>query len=708
PVALLCTDDKVLSRALSNRLKESLSFIVHSDQTYCIPDRSIMDNISLIRDLIDVCRADMDYHFGIVCLDQEKAFDRVDHSYLFSTLRAFGFGDGFIAWVSLLYRGAQCLVKTGAGLSRPIAVQRGIRQGCPISGQLYSLAIEPLLCRLRNRLSGLPLPGASDLVPPPIVSAYADDVSLFVTSQRDVDCLQDTLALYEKASSARVNWAKSEALLVGQWRGQVVPSLPGGLEWSKDGLKILGVFLGTEKYQLKNWEGVRETVRAKLSKWERLLPQLSYRGRVLVANLAASTLWHRLNVLTPPKSLIEDIQRDIVDFFWAGKHWVRAAVLYLPGLVNIQARIAASRLQTAQRILYTSGPGWIETARLLLRRAGRLGYDKQLFLLQPENVCQGGLAPFYSSVLQAWRTFRFTRTTEETAGMWVFEEPLFFNSFLRSHLRARLRAAGCTKLGHLMAPSCLENLRMRSNITSARLFNRVVEEVSGALPQNLRQFAGDAFLWAQWADHGEYSFPSLLISPQLLSFTTPHLGKFKDLKKKSIYQACVKVLDLQSLAGLKESRWAEVHRAHMDPGVGEECLFCGETETLAHLFVRCSRLSGLFELLKGFFHGFGEVFSFDLFVFGPQYCSRKRYVHTLINFLTANAKLAIWLTCKNKAQGAGSVEPAAALKGLLKARLRVEHTYHKMTSNMLTFIQIWAVGRVLCSVGEQEELMINY
>lgn len=78
----------MLSRALLNRLKDVLDIIVHTDQTYCVPDRTIMDNIFLIRVVIDVCRSDINIHFGIECLDQEKAFHRVDHSYLFSTLRA--------------------------------------------------------------------------------------------------------------------------------------------------------------------------------------------------------------------------------------------------------------------------------------------------------------------------------------------------------------------------------------------------------------------------------------------------------------------------------------------------------------------------------------------------------------------------------------------------------------------------------------------
>lgn len=69
-----------------------------------------MINLFLIRDILD-------QNVGILSLDQEKAFDRVDHRFLFSVLRAFSFGEKFIAWVSLLYNRASCLVKVGKGLS---------------------------------------------------------------------------------------------------------------------------------------------------------------------------------------------------------------------------------------------------------------------------------------------------------------------------------------------------------------------------------------------------------------------------------------------------------------------------------------------------------------------------------------------------------------------------------------------------------------
>ena len=76
--------------------------------------------------------------------------------------------------------------------------------------------------------------------------------------------------------------------------------------------------------------------------------------------------------------------------------------------------------------------------------------------------------------------------------------------------------------------------------------------------------------------------------------------------------------------------------------------------------------------------------------------------------LSASAKLAIWLTRRNRAQGAGSVEPVPVLEGLVKARLRVEHSYYQMMDNLLDFSNLWAVGEVLCSVGEDGELVLIF
>ncbi len=132
-----------------------------------------------------------------------------------------------------------------------------------------------------------------------------------------------------------------------------------------------------------------EKVCAKNSKWRWLLPQMSYRGRVLVINnLVASMLWHKVMVLNPPKALITSVQKIILDFFWSGYHWIRAAALYLPlceggqGLVDVSSRIGAFRLKTAQRFLYGNGLRWHETAKLLLQKVGRLGYSKQFFFAE--------------------------------------------------------------------------------------------------------------------------------------------------------------------------------------------------------------------------------------------------------------------------------------------------------------------------------------
>ncbi|KAJ3583871.1 hypothetical protein NHX12_015368 [Muraenolepis orangiensis] len=96
PVSLLCVDYKILSKALATRLGKAVEQVIHRDQTYCVPGRSMVDNVHLIRDVLEVSSS-LGINTGLISLDQEKAFDRVEHSFLWKVMEKFGFSAGFIA-----------------------------------------------------------------------------------------------------------------------------------------------------------------------------------------------------------------------------------------------------------------------------------------------------------------------------------------------------------------------------------------------------------------------------------------------------------------------------------------------------------------------------------------------------------------------------------------------------------------------------------
>uniref|UniRef100_A0A8C2FKM2 Reverse transcriptase domain-containing protein n=1 Tax=Cyprinus carpio TaxID=7962 RepID=A0A8C2FKM2_CYPCA len=353
PVSLLCSDYKILSKALGNRLAGVLGQVIHPDQTYCVPGRSIFDNISLIRDIFYVSKL-LNLDCGLISLDQEKAFDRVEHSYLWNALTAFGFSKKFIDMVRVLYCDVESMLKINGGLCAPFQVLRGIRQGCSLSGMLYSLAIEPLLQQIRGQLSGLFLPVCNNKI---CLSAYADDIVVMINRQSDVQILLNLIEEFRLLSSAKVNWKKSDALLLGQWIDGK-PCLPDGLCWGNGGIKYLGVYLGDDSVLQKNWEGLMEKVKGRLDKWKWLLPNMSYRGRTLIVNnLVASSLWHRLACVDPSPQFLAEVQAALVNFFWDKLHWVPQSVLYLPkdegghGLIHLQSRMAAFRLQFLKRLL---------------------------------------------------------------------------------------------------------------------------------------------------------------------------------------------------------------------------------------------------------------------------------------------------------------------------------------------------------------------
>ena len=129
PISLLNVDVKIVSKALAVRLKKIINKLIAYDQTGYVQGRHIGESIRVIQDLTEFAYL-KDQEGLIFSSHLEKAFGSVDHNFLFSVLRKFGFGPSFIQWVKTLLCKLENCVRNNNGCSTDyFTLHRGTRQG---------------------------------------------------------------------------------------------------------------------------------------------------------------------------------------------------------------------------------------------------------------------------------------------------------------------------------------------------------------------------------------------------------------------------------------------------------------------------------------------------------------------------------------------------------------------------------------------------
>ena len=136
PISFLCVDYKILTKILANRLKHILPEIISKEQNCSVPHRTIFNNLFLIRDIIRYTK-EKNTHLYLLQIDQEKAFDKIDRNFLFKTMEKMGISPVFINFIKILYKQNTSTIINNGFLSPQVSLQRGLRQGCPLSLPLY-------------------------------------------------------------------------------------------------------------------------------------------------------------------------------------------------------------------------------------------------------------------------------------------------------------------------------------------------------------------------------------------------------------------------------------------------------------------------------------------------------------------------------------------------------------------------------------------
>ena len=399
PISLLNLDYKIVSKALSGRLREVMPEIVSEDQTCGVMGRVISDNLNLLRDVLD--HLDVTGEGGVLLsLDQEKAFDRVDRAFLDRVLERFGFGVEFRRWIRMLYVGASARVMCNGSLTESIVLGKGIRQGCSLSPMLYVLFAEVLACNVRAEkgICGFLVPGSGGQHTN--ISQYADDTSAVLCDVLSVEKYLDVVELFGRGTGARLNRGKSEAMWIGAWKRK--KDKPFGLKWVTK-MKVLGVWFGDE-VEDENWVTKCEKLRRTLDMWSGR--HLSLRGKVLIVKvLGLSKLDHVARVLIVPKNVIAKVNSLVWKFVWSGKiELVKRETCLLPramgglGMVDFGVRVRALRIANVIGALNRKGSKmWCYLRYFVGVRFSVLRHDWSL-LRDNSKPCAAVMSKYYKCV----------------------------------------------------------------------------------------------------------------------------------------------------------------------------------------------------------------------------------------------------------------------------------------------------------------------
>jgi len=314
PISILNVDYKIYAKILANRIKPVLPSIINRDQTGYIQGRLIGENIRTVKDIIDYYKG-VNTDAVLLFVDFEKAFDSLEWDFLSHSLESFGFGMKFRHFVKTLYTSIYSSIINNGKLSESFTLERGIRQGCPVSAYLFIICAELLAIKLRNSdsIKGITIGDCNYRV-----MQFADDTVIMANNLLDIKSSLYILEEFARYSGLKINKEKSILVQLGNRHNQSSSYL--GLSWCHEEFTYLGItFVKDSKdMEFKNFRHRLENMKNILRLW--LQRDLSLKGKIIVLkSLAMAQLIYPLSTLEAPLWVLEEANLILYSFLWGNK-----------------------------------------------------------------------------------------------------------------------------------------------------------------------------------------------------------------------------------------------------------------------------------------------------------------------------------------------------------------------------------------------------
>ncbi|PNY15946.1 ribonuclease H, partial [Trifolium pratense] len=321
PISLCNTVYKIVSKVMTNRIKDSISKIISPNQTGFIPRRSIHENIIVAQEMAhSMCKMNGKVGFFVIKVDLSKAYDKLNWKFIHHVLQETGYPVEWINVVMASVTSVRTNVKWNGERAEYFAPQRGIRQGDPISPYLFVLCLDKLshlISQAVHEGKWKPMKAGRS---GPLIShlMFADDLLLFAQASEDqMREVMHILDIFCSMSGQEVSQEKTSIMFsknVQQHTRDQLANISGFRVTQSMG-KYLGVPLVGRAPRKSDYNYLLAQVKSKLSSWK--AKQLSLAGRITLSKAIIEAIpIYPMMTANIPKSCLQQLQKMQRSFIW--------------------------------------------------------------------------------------------------------------------------------------------------------------------------------------------------------------------------------------------------------------------------------------------------------------------------------------------------------------------------------------------------------
>ena len=181
-ISLLNTCYKILVKIWAKRISEAIETKLLESQNGFRRGRSCTDASYTVKLLMEK-RIEHNEETHLCFIDLEKAYDNVDRHKLFKILPKYNISPKMIRIIQKVYENTKIVIKLGEQKSDHVQINRGVRQGCPLSCVLFNIYMDAITREwITNKPRGVNLTNGKHIE----TVLFADDQVIVAENEDDL------------------------------------------------------------------------------------------------------------------------------------------------------------------------------------------------------------------------------------------------------------------------------------------------------------------------------------------------------------------------------------------------------------------------------------------------------------------------------------------------------------------------------------------